>query len=78
MENLVTAGTIDPVVGRFLLEPLNRALSELDDGQTAAAIRDLGEFVARLRHPEVLRVLKATEARTLIEATKSLITELRR
>jgi hypothetical protein len=98
---LVTAGTLSPGLGQFLLGPLNAALAALDPAptnatpaalesghvtaarpapdrrHTAAAIRELNEFILRVRLLVIFRALKPAEGRTLIDAAESIIASLR-
>jgi hypothetical protein len=114
VQDLVSAGTLSPGQGQFLLAPLNEALAalgpatatavqpasnssrgevapaSLDDpgdaraerittnrGHAAAAIRDLEEFIGRVRLLMFFRRLSPTEGRTLIDAAESIISTLR-
>ena len=86
---LVSAGTLSPGQGQFLLAPLNAALAALDPapdtaaraaldrGHTTAAIRELNEFIARVRLLVIFRRLEPAEGRILIDAADSIITALR-
>ncbi|MGO8734753.1 MAG: hypothetical protein ACLQVM_18410 [Terriglobia bacterium] len=114
LEDLVSAGTLRPGQGQFLLAPLNEAMAalglatatdarppsnpsrgevapaSLDDpgdtmaerintnrGHAAAAIRDLEEFIGRVRLLMFFRRLSLTEGRTLIDAAECIICTLR-
>ncbi|MGB7592659.1 MAG: hypothetical protein WBO19_15600 [Terriglobia bacterium] len=90
VEALVSAGTLNPGLGPFLLAPLNAALADLDPGHdaaatraaldrghTAAAIRELNEFIGRVRLLVIFRRLKPAEGRILIDAADNIITALR-
>jgi hypothetical protein len=89
VEALTSAGTLSPGLGQFLLAPLNAALADLDPapasavraaldrGHTAAAIRELNEFIGRVRLLVIFRRLKPAEGRILIDAANSIITALR-
>jgi hypothetical protein len=88
VEALVTAGTLNPGLGRFLLAPLNAALADLDPGHaaaraaserrhTAAAIRELNEFIGRVRLLVIFRRLNRAEGRILIDAADNIIKALR-
>jgi hypothetical protein len=99
VEALVSARTLSPGQGRFLLAPLNAALAALgpatataaqpasnpgrgeaapaNRGHAAAAIRDLEEFIGRVRLLVLFRQLSPTEGRTLIDAVESIIRTLR-
>jgi len=89
VEALVTAGTLNPGLGPFLLAPLNAALADLDPapasavraaldrGHTAAAIRELNEFIGRVRLLVIFRQLNPAEGRILIDAADNIITALR-
>ena len=73
----MSAGTLQAGAGRYLLAPLNAALTELNTGQTSFAIRELHGFISRVRILEIFWGLKPAEGQTLINAAKSLIAELR-
>ena len=112
--DFVSAGTLSPGQGQFLLAPLNAALAALgpatdsaaltasDPGQRAAAlprlhgpagataeriatnrghdraaIRDLEEFIGRVRLLMLLRRLSHADGGTLIDAAESIIRTLR-
>jgi hypothetical protein len=90
VEALVSAGILNPGRGQFLLAPLNAALADLDPGHdaaatraalhrghTAAAIRELKEFIGRVRLLVILRRLKPAEGRILIDAADNIIKALR-
>jgi hypothetical protein len=99
VEDLVSARTLGPGQGQFLLAPLNEALAALgpatataaqpasnpgggevapaNRGHAAAAIRDLEEFIGRVRLLVLFRQLSPTEGRTLIDAAESIISTLR-
>jgi len=77
VQALVSAGTLQAGAGRYLLAPLNAALTELNTGQTSFAIRELRGFISRVRVLEIFWGLKPAEGQTLINAAKSLIAELR-
>ena len=101
VQALVSAGTISPFLGQFLLAPLNAALAALGfghaaaarpaldpgfattaltamrSGRTAAAIRDLDQFIFEVRLLEILRALTKAEGQILIDAAESIITALR-
>ena len=89
VEALVSAGTINPSLGPFLLAPLNAALADLDPGHdaaaradldrghTAAAIRELNEFIGRVRLLVIFRRLNPAEGRILIDAADNIIKALR-
>ncbi len=114
VEALVSAGTLSPGQGQFLLAPLNAALAALgpatdsaaltasdtgrgdaalpklhdpagataeqiaaNRGNDRAAIRDLEEFIGRVRLLMLLRRLSHAEGDTLIDAAESIIKTLR-
>jgi hypothetical protein len=89
VKNLVSAGTLSPGLGQFLLAPLNAALAALGPGpataalaasgnsHAAAAIRDLHEFIERVRLLTIFGALRRAEGRVLIDAANSLIAALR-
>jgi len=90
VEALVSAGTLNPGLGPFLLAPLNAALADLDPGHdaaatraalhrghTAAAIRELNEFIGRVRLLVIFRWLNRAEGRILIDAADNIIKALR-
>ena len=90
VEALVSAGTLNPGLGQFLLAPLNAALADLDPGHdaaatraaldrghTAAAIRELNEFIGRVRLLVIFRRLNRAEGRILIDAADNIIKALR-
>jgi hypothetical protein len=114
VEGLISAGTLSPGLGQFLLAPLDAALAALgpatataaltasDPGQRAAAlprlhgpagatperiatnrghdgaaIRDLEEFIGRVRLLMLLRRLSHADGGTLIDAAESIISTLR-
>jgi hypothetical protein len=76
VEALVSTRTLSPVQGQFLLAPLNEALAALGPA-AAAAIRDLDEFIGRVRLLVLFRQLSPTEGRTFIDAAESIISTLR-
>jgi len=88
VEALVSAGILNPGRGQFLLAPLNAALADLDPGHTAAraaldrghtaaAIRNLDEFIGRVRLLMLFRHLSHAEGRILIDAADDIIKALR-
>ncbi len=99
VEALVSARTLSPGQGQFLLAPLNAALAALDPaagpavepasnpgrgeavpanrGHDRAAIRDLEEFIGRVRLLVLFRQLSPTEGRTLVDAAESISRTLR-
>jgi hypothetical protein len=89
IEALVSAGTLNSGLRQFLLAPLNAALADLDPGHdaavraaldrghTAAAIRELNEFIGRVRLLLIFRWLKPAEGRILIDAADNIIKALR-
>jgi hypothetical protein len=88
VEALVSAGILNPGRGQFLLAPLNAALADLDPGHTAAraaldrghtaaAIRNLDEFIGRVRLLVLFRHLSHAEGRILIDAADDIIKALR-
>jgi hypothetical protein len=86
VKNLVTAGTLNPSLGQYLLAPLNAALAALgpaDDGAPASdpggdkgAIADLYVFVNRVRLVVGWGALTPVEGGALIDAANSLIAAL--
>ena len=74
---LVSAGTFNGRLGQFLLSPLNEALAALDSGHVPRTIRELVEFIDRVRLLVILRRLTTAEGNTLIDAAESIITPLR-
>jgi len=74
---LVSAGTFNGRLGQFLLSPLNEALAALDAGHVPRTIRELVEFIDRVRLLVILRRLTTAEGNTLIDAAESIITPLR-
>jgi hypothetical protein len=84
VEDLVSAGTLSPAQGQFLLAPLNAALTALgaagistNRGQTTAAIRDLEEFIGRVRVLTLSGQLSRTVGGALIDVAESIIRTLR-
>lgn len=90
VKNLVSAGTLGPTMGEFLLGPLDAAMAALGDpghatnalraedrSPTRAAIRDLEIFIERVQLLVIFRRLRAAEGRILIDAANSLIAALR-
>jgi hypothetical protein len=100
VDDLVSARTLSPGQGQFLLAPLNEALAALgpaaapavqpaasipspgevapaNRGHAAAAIRDLEEFIGRVRLLMLLRRLSHADGGTLIDAAESIIRTLR-
>ena len=84
VEDLVSAGTLTPAQGQFLLAPLNAALAALgaasistNRGHTTAAIRDLDQFIGRVRVLTSSRQLSQAVGGTLIDVAESIIRTLR-
>jgi hypothetical protein len=77
VKNLVSAGTLNPGLGQFLLAPLNEALAAFDAGHAPAAIRELNDFIFTVRLLVILRRMTPAEGNMLIDAANSIITAIR-
>ena len=77
MKGLVSARTLNPGAGLFLLAPFKEALAALDHGRAIGAIRELDAFVDNVRLLVNLRALRASEGKSLMDAAESIIAALR-
>jgi hypothetical protein len=77
VKGLVSARTLNPGAGLFLLVPLKEALAALDHGRASGAILELNAFVNDIRLLVNPHALGTSDGQSLMDVAESIIAALR-